>query len=276
MPSKKLPYMQLHVSDWMADTAFLSLAARGFWMDLICVMHQRNRIGSITGSLLQIAHACRCSEGEAETALSELSNAKVANVVKGNGNVTVTCRRMQRAENERKRVANAVRKSRELKGCNGNVTPPMTEKGSVTLPLPKSPPCSPPFSPPLHSPSISPLISPQKFSKKALSIDNAKESQLSLPADFLDGLEMEEPERPKSFKLWSLDDLIQAVGRFPEYADIAGDFIDYWSEQTPSGKMRLHLEKAWDTKRRLRTWADRNRQMPSGSRNRPRERRPGI
>lgn len=246
MPSKKLPYMQFYVSDWLSDTAFLSLSARGFWMDLICVMHQRNRTGSITGSLLQIAHACRCSEGEAETALSELSNAKVANVVKGNGNVTVTCRRMQRAENERKRVAKAVRKSRELNGCNGNVTIPYTESETET------------------------------DRKKVSSAEDTKESPFSLPPDFLDGLELEEPERPKSFKLWSLGDLHQAVGRFPEYADIAGDFIDYWSEQTPSGKMRLHLEKAWDTKRRLRTWADRNRQMPSGSRNRPRERRPGI
>jgi len=32
------------------------------------------------------------------------------------------------------------------------------------------------------------------------------------------------------------------------------DFFDYWTEPTPSGKMRFQLEKAWDAKRRLTTW----------------------
>ena len=317
MPSKKLPAFQFYPGDWMKDPALraCSLAARGLWMDILCLMFESDRRGYLIHkngnpiSTEQLARMTGCPVEQTAELMEELITCGVITETqdgvpyskrmvrdeqkrtlcseagkRGGGSPIIATfkgsskgslkgslkgdakggvfNEMQLVENDKDSMGD---ENEELKGCNGNVTPPL-----------KSPPLFPPFSPPLHSPSISPLISPQKFSKKALSIDNAKESQLSLPADFLDGLEMEEPERPKSFKLWSLDDLIQAVGKFPEYADIAGDFIDYWSEQTPSGKMRLHLEKAWDTKRRLRTWADRNRQMPSGSRNRPRERRPGI
>ena len=62
-----------------------------------------------------------------------------------------------------------------------------------------------------------------------------------------------------SFKHWTKEQLKNAVNdciaSHPEYSGIAADFVDYWYEPTASGKPRLWLQDAWDTCRRLRTWA---------------------
>lgn len=62
-----------------------------------------------------------------------------------------------------------------------------------------------------------------------------------------------------SFKHWTKEQLKNAVNEciasHPEYSGIAADFVDYWYEPTASGKPRLWLQDAWDTCRRLRTWA---------------------
>jgi hypothetical protein len=43
-------------------------------------------------------------------------------------------------------------------------------------------------------------------------------------------------------------------------ADMLKDFYEYWTEPNKSGtKFRQEMEKAWDLKRRLRTWASRER-----------------
>jgi len=47
------------------------------------------------------------------------------------------------------------------------------------------------------------------------------------------------------------------VEKFKNYpAYMLKEFIDYWSEQNPTGKkMRFELEKTWDLKRRLERWS---------------------
>ncbi len=83
----------------------------------------------------------------------------------------------------------------------------------------------------------------------------------------------------KTFKQWNETDLIASV----EAANADGilddmqvkRFIDYWTEPMASGKPRLCSQRAWDTKRRLRTWADRNETnyQPKGDYGRKIERR---
>ena len=62
--------------------------------------------------------------------------------------------------------------------------------------------------------------------------------------------------KQKSFKSLTEDEfkysLVPFVQQFGKKT--VRDFFDYWTEPTPSGKMRFQLEKAWDTKRRLTTW----------------------
>ena len=47
---------------------------------------------------------------------------------------------------------------------------------------------------------------------------------------------------------------VEKFKNYPTY--MLKEFIDYWSEQNPTGKkMRFELEKTWDLKRRLERWS---------------------
>ena len=70
---------------------------------------------------------------------------------------------------------------------------------------------------------------------------------------------------PKSFKKWSEDEFDNSVKSFPEYAGITGSFVDYWTEKSASGLMRFQMEKTWETQKRLRLWASRERSSRSSS-----------
>ncbi len=62
--------------------------------------------------------------------------------------------------------------------------------------------------------------------------------------------------KQKSFKSLSEDEFKHSLVPFVQQfgKKTVRDFFDYWTEPTPSGKMRFQLEKAWDAKRRLTTW----------------------
>jgi hypothetical protein len=67
-----------------------------------------------------------------------------------------------------------------------------------------------------------------------------------------------------NFKNWTKEqfkkELDNYFGKFPNH--ILKNFFEYWIEPTASGKLRLNLEKAWDTNRRLRTWASKEHNQP--------------
>ena len=67
-----------------------------------------------------------------------------------------------------------------------------------------------------------------------------------------------------TYKKWTKEqfkkELDAYFGKFPNH--ILKNFFEYWSEPTPSGKLRLNLEKAWDTNRRLKTWASKEFNKP--------------
>ena len=70
---------------------------------------------------------------------------------------------------------------------------------------------------------------------------------------------------------------IQQVEKFKNYpAYMLKEFIDYWSEQNPSGKkMRFELEKTWDLKRRLERWSANSKLKAPTSKKQPDEARTG-
>lgn len=120
----KLPFMQFYVSDWLSDTAMLSPATKGIWIDMLALMHIK-KTGTITGTLEKLARACRCSISEMEYAIREMKSENIADVEQCYGNVTeeysITCRRMKRAENERVRSRESMQKKRALQKCYGDV-----------------------------------------------------------------------------------------------------------------------------------------------------------
>jgi len=122
--------MAFYVADWLAATSLCSPATRGIWLDLIGVMHQNDRAGSITGTVSQLARAGRCSTVEMEAAINEIVSQKIADVTRRDNVVTLTCRRMKKAENERKRAKLGMAKTRALRrGCK---VIPISEPNTVT------------------------------------------------------------------------------------------------------------------------------------------------
>lgn len=78
------PWLKFYPSDWASDPklGFCSLAARGLWMEILCLMHEAEPRGSllINGrqpSARQIAILARCTPDEAVAALRELEDAGV-------------------------------------------------------------------------------------------------------------------------------------------------------------------------------------------------------
>ena len=134
--NNKMPYMQFYVNDWLSDTAMLSPATKGIWIDILAIMHIR-RTGTITANIDKLSRACRCRISEMESALNEINAEKIADIDGCYGNVTemfsITCRRMQRLENERSRAKEAMKKSRAKTQCYGDVTELLQEcDGDVT------------------------------------------------------------------------------------------------------------------------------------------------
>jgi hypothetical protein len=64
-------------------------------------------------------------------------------------------------------------------------------------------------------------------------------------------------DRRKSFKQWSKEELVVSVGEANTdsffTSEEVEDFVEYWMEQSASGKSRLSMEKTWDTRRRMKT-----------------------
>lgn len=131
----KLPFLQFYPSDYLVDTRVLSLAARGAWVDIICVLHASSTRGTSTLPARGWARIMGATEADFQSALSEIEEMKVGDVIRnGNGDVSVTCRRMMNEsitrEQTRLRVQNHRNKHGNKAGndtSNAGVTPKKSE-----------------------------------------------------------------------------------------------------------------------------------------------------
>ncbi len=125
-------------------------------MDALCLMHENSESGLITGTVIGLARACRCSPDELESALAELELSGVcppivrSNSGGGHKNVTLINRRMVRESEERKSARGRKIRERERKredrsrDCHENVTPPLSVTSSVTSSSSEQDPPNPP------------------------------------------------------------------------------------------------------------------------------------
>ena len=142
--ANNMPYIQFYPADWSADTRILSLAARGAWLELIMAMHVRGRTSKIVGTVRRLAGLVGCSEEEFEEVLEELEEYGVADVSRDcHGDVTVTCRRFKKSENEREKAAERKRREREndsvtamSRDCHGDVTAYISEPEYIEKEIP--------------------------------------------------------------------------------------------------------------------------------------------
>lgn len=137
----KLPFLQFYPSDYLVDTRILTLSARGAWVDILCVLHGSSTRGTATFPVRGWSRIMGVTEAEFETAVEEIDAMKVGNVLRcGNGDVTITCRRMLNEaitrEQTRLRVQNHRNKERNNgsnASSNASVTPNKSEVISQKL-----------------------------------------------------------------------------------------------------------------------------------------------
>jgi hypothetical protein len=155
----KFPAIQFYIGDWMKDPALrsVSVAARGLWIDLLCIMHESPRRGYLENakgeplSPLQISRMTGVHHNKVRSLLAELIEGGVASVtppVTGQsliqslggslGVLLVSNRRMIRDETARQngrdrqeRFRNSHKTQDETQNSNADVTGNVT--GDVTL-----------------------------------------------------------------------------------------------------------------------------------------------
>lgn len=139
--------------DWHADIALhpCSLAARGFWMELLCMMHEGSPVGYLANNgkqvtLRQMAANAYCSEKEAAKYLAELEEAGVFSRAEDG---TIYCRRMVKDA-----AASAAGREHIAKRWNGAKPTDPPNRGANSKPNGEanSPPTSQAYRPPTRDP----------------------------------------------------------------------------------------------------------------------------
>lgn len=104
---RKLPWLKFYPADWRADPALrmCSLAARGLWMEMLCIMHEADPRGSLivhgnTIGTKQLASLCGATFRETTALLKEL---ELAGVFGRTEDGTIFSRRMKRDDEKAER-----------------------------------------------------------------------------------------------------------------------------------------------------------------------------
>ena len=100
--------MQFYTGDWMKDPNLrsVSLASKGLWMDMLCLMHESDRRGYLqrNGKPItqdQLARMAGCSSEEVSQCLEELESSGVFSRTK---NGIIFSRRMKKDEEKRRKA----------------------------------------------------------------------------------------------------------------------------------------------------------------------------
>jgi len=101
----KNPGFYFFPGDWLTDPALTKCReeTRGVWIDLLCVIHQVNQGGRVSGTVQQISRLARTSVRVLKRSARDLLDNSAA-IIEGDldGVITITCKRMVRDEEKRK------------------------------------------------------------------------------------------------------------------------------------------------------------------------------
>ena len=100
MAKDKRPALQFYVGDWMKDPDLraCSYAARGLWIDMLCLMYESSRRGYllVKDKPASLPHIARMSGGGTDEASPLLKELEDAGVFSRNADGAIYCRRMVR------------------------------------------------------------------------------------------------------------------------------------------------------------------------------------
>jgi hypothetical protein len=143
MAKDKRPALQFYIGDWKKDPELraCSLAARGLWVDMICIMYESERRGYLLvrnrpPTTAELARNVGADAAEVRTLLAELENAGVYSIVDG----VIVCRRMVRdAELSEKNKANgskggnpSLKRGSDNRGVGSSDNPPLIPPSAKT------------------------------------------------------------------------------------------------------------------------------------------------
>lgn len=107
----ELPWLKFYPRDWRGDQALrvCSIAARGLWMEMLCVMHESSPYGYLTinGRPLKDDDLARLAGTDLSTAQQAMAELEAAGVFSRDRNRVIYSRRMTRDEKRRKDGAKA-------------------------------------------------------------------------------------------------------------------------------------------------------------------------
>lgn len=127
----KLPFFQFYPSDYKRDTCALSLAAKGGWIDILCMLHGAQNRGTMTLPDVGWARVMGATVDQAAAVIDELAAMHVAEVIRGsNGEVTISSRRMLRDAITREQTRLRVMRHRSNATCNADGNDKVTDKKS--------------------------------------------------------------------------------------------------------------------------------------------------
>jgi hypothetical protein len=126
-----MPWLQFYPADWLSDAVSgCSPAAKGIWIDMLCVMHASQRYGYLEAEGKPIPDEFmfrRCGCASVEQYRNLLAELFYAGVPSRTPEGVIYSRRMVRDEKERSSTAARVRRFREKRSCNADVTPQKSE-----------------------------------------------------------------------------------------------------------------------------------------------------
>jgi len=133
----KNPAIQFYVGDWIQDTRSLSLAAKGAWIDMLCLMWRSQTRGKLTDDMVGWARVIGASVEQTEAVIAELVEKRICDTVtERNKKVTLICRRMYRDYKEKQYHAVRQQRYRNKNPDDGesdsHVTPPSSKDSKDT------------------------------------------------------------------------------------------------------------------------------------------------
>jgi hypothetical protein len=118
------PAFQFYTGDWIKSPELTkcSAATRGIWIDLLCRIHDLDKDGRISGTVVSLARQARAFPDEMERALAELEEAEVCGIerVEGSDLIVITSRRMQRDQRQRGGNRERQQRYRDSRSSNGD------------------------------------------------------------------------------------------------------------------------------------------------------------
>ena len=137
----KQPWLKFYPSDWRAEPSLriCSVAARGLWIEIICIMHDAEPCGSLViggaqVTVSQLAGLIGASQRQTQTLFDELERAKVFS---RDQDGTIFSRRMRRdiAKADRDKANGGRGGNPKLKGGDkGGVNPPVKGQDKAQKP----------------------------------------------------------------------------------------------------------------------------------------------